>query len=251
MSVIKVKTTQFSGTGKVFSREPNALAAIIRGLAVDLARAKVEAASVHDFINNSGGTPASAIAALPLPSAAIDATTAGGAQAVALNTDLTEIQNDGLVMVNTLNEARTLLGLPALSSVSGVQAAADTIAALALVATAGVGAAAASFSSTVAAFKVAENNLALLVDGMNDVLIALGVAPLAATPLGQQVWGTALATIPAAVAVAVGPGAVAATAVTAFLAAYANNVATMAVMWNAAMNQGTGAGAGPLHVIAG
>lgn len=253
MTAIKVKAAQFTGTSKVFSREPDALAAIVRGMLIDTARLKIEVAGVHDFVDNSAGTAGANIVPLVLPQAAIDATTTGGAQTVALNTALVDIQNAGNVIVGTINEASALLGLTAMTSASGTAAVADTIAALVKVATAANGATAASFASAVAAFTAAAVNLDCLIYGANEVLVAIGATalPYVGPYLpGKVATNHVLGAIPVAAAVAVGPGAVAAADVTAFLAAYANNVATVAAAWNAAMNQGT-PGAGALHVVAG
>jgi hypothetical protein len=251
MSAIKIKLSQFSGTGKVFSRESNGLAAILRGLAIDMARFRVEVAAVHSFTDNSGGTHASALVAMPLPVTAIDATTTGGAQLTALNASLVKIQNAGLVITNTLNEARTILGLPSVTSAAGTQAVADTIPAQDLTGTAGNGNAAAEFYSTIASFKVAKDNFARLMNGADEVLVAMGVAPLSEAVPGSHALDEGLLAIPAAVAVATGPGAVALADVSAFLTASANNIASLAFAWNAAMNQGGGSGTGPLNVVAG
>ena len=247
MTAIKVPLNHFSGNGRVYTREPTGLAAILRGLAIDNARLKVEVSSVHDFTDDSTGT-ASSIAALPLPVTALDVTAAGGAQTVALAASLVKVQNAGEVMTNTINEASALLGLPANVSASGAQVTADTIPALDLSGTASNGATAASFASTVASFQVAKDNFARLLSGANAVLVAIGAAPLSDTVLGNHAIDLTLAAIPAPVSVSAGPGGVALADTTAFLSAYANNVATLAAAWNAAMNQGT---PGALHVVAG
>jgi hypothetical protein len=247
MSAIKVKVTEFQGSGKVFSREADGLAAIIRGMAIDNARLKAEVAAVKDFTDNSTGVAGAGIVGLPVPAAAIDATAAGGADVTALNASLVKLQNAGKVITNTINEASALLGLPANASASGAQAAADTIPALDKASTAANGVAAASYASAVSAFKVAAANLNALIYGANGVLVAVGAAALkTAGPFGTPESLT-LAAIPAAVAVAAGPGALAKADADAFLAAYANNVATLAAAWDAAFNQGT---PGALHVVA-
>jgi len=250
MSAIKVKITQFTGLANVYSRNPYGLAAIVRGVAIDNARLKVEVAGVHDFTDNSSGVAAAGIVGLPIPVAAIDATAAGGADTTALNASLVKLQNAGLVITNTINEASVLLGLPANVSANGVQAAADTIPALDKASTAQNGANAVSFASAVAAFKVAAGNLNSLIYGANAVLVAVGAPALnTAGPFGTPESLT-LAAIPAAVAVTAEPSALAKGDADAFLAAYANNVATLAAAWKAALNVGV-AGQGALHVVAG
>jgi len=250
MATIKIKRHQFSGLSKVYSREPDGLAAILRGLAIDSARLKVEVSGVKQFTDNSTGAGGASIVALPIPSAAIDATSAGGAQTTALNTSLGKIANAGKVIANTINEASSLLGLPASSAATGAQAAADTIPALDKTGTSATGSSAATFASTVAAFKAAKDNLARLANGMNAVFEAVGVAKLSEKNLGVHAIDLALVAIPAATSVAAGPGAVAKADVDAFLTAHANNIATLAAAWNAALNAGT-PGQGALHVVAG
>ena len=127
MTAILIKRHQFTGLSKVYSREPDGLAAILRGLAIDNARLKVEINTVKQITYNSGGTAGSGLVALAIPLVAIDATSAGGAQVSALNTSLGKIANAGKVLTGTINEASALLGLPASSAASGAQAAADTI----------------------------------------------------------------------------------------------------------------------------
>jgi hypothetical protein len=248
MTAIKVRKDQFVGTSKVFGREPDALAAIIRGLAIDSARLKVEVSGVADFVDNTTGTTASVLVNVPIPATAIDATSAGGTLASALNTSLGKIQNAGLVVENVINTARTLLGLPLLTGSSGTEATAGTIPAQTLAGTGGTGAAAASFASAVAALNIAKSNLVRLIRGADEVFVALGVSSLAYNQ-GSHVLDLALVAIPTVTTSAAGLEALALTDATAFLAAYANNVATLAATWNAALNQGT-PGAGPLHVVA-
>ena len=250
MSATKVLITQFQGSGKVFSREATGLASILRGMLIDNARLRVEVSGVHDFTDNSTGVVGAGVVALPLPFTPIDATLAGGATVVALNASLAKIQNAGLVIRNTINEGSALLGLPANIPGPGVQVTADTIPVLDQAGAAGNGVAAAEFNSTVAAFRVAGANLARVLNGANAMFVALGLAPLSEKGLGNHALNFSLAAIPPAVAVAAGPGAVAIADVNVFLTAYANDVATLAAAWNAAMNQGA-PGAGALHVIAG
>lgn len=250
MTAILIKRHQFSGLGKVYSRDPDGLSAILRGIAIDNARLKVEVSGVKQFTDNSTGAAYSGLVALTIPLVAIDATSAGGAQTTALNTSLGKIANAGKVISNTINEASALLGLPASSAASGVQAAADTIAALDKTSTSATGASGASFASTLAAFKVAKDNFARLVNGANAIFAAVGASKVSAQVLGPHSLDLALIAIPAATSVAVGSGAVAKADADAFLTAYANNVATLAAKWNAAMNAGA-PGAGPLHVVAG
>ena len=241
MSAIKIKTTQFQGLAKVFSRESDGLANIVRGLAIDNARARLLAAgpAIASFTDDTGGGGMPGL--LPFPTAAIDATTAGGAQLTALNASLVKMQNAGLVATNTINAALTLLGLPLLVSASGAQAAANTLPTQDLTSTAANGVAAANYVTTRAAFEVAALNLQALVNGANAVFNAIGgPAPMfrAAEESGYGVGNLTLAAIPAAVAVAVGPSAIAKSDADAFLTAYAKDLAALAYAWNAVITGG-------------
>jgi hypothetical protein len=207
MTAILIKRHQFSGLGKVYSRDPDGLSAILRGIAIDNARLKVEVSGVKQFTDNSTGTAGFSIVALTI-------------------------------------------GLPASSAASGVQAAADTIAALDKTSTTATGASAASFASTAVALKAAKDNFARLVNGANAIFAAVGASKVSAQVLGPHALDLALIAIPTVTSVAAGPSAVAKADADAFLTAYANNVATLAAKWNAAMNAGS-PGAGPLHVVAG
>lgn len=246
---VKVRLDMFSGLGRVYSRQSDGLAAILRGILIDNARAKVEASGVHDFTDNSTGA-AGAVALPGLASGAINATVAGGATAAALNTSLGKVQNAGAVIAGTLNEARALLGLPLVTSAAGVVAAADTIPALDKTNAATSGATAADFASAMNALAVAEAIVYDAVEAANEVLVAVGAAPVA-LPKVPRPSGDAFAAIPAVTTSPDGTSAAAQVDVQAELVGVANAIATLAAAWNAAMDQGAGPGAGPLHVIAG
>lgn len=250
MPSIKITPSHFQGSGRVFTRESNGLANILRSMLTDTARLKVEVSAVPDFTDNSTGVAASAFAALPSLGAAIDATTAGGVTTASFNVATVKFQNAGKVISNSISVALTLLGLPVTASATGTQVAADTIPALDKIGVAGNGTAAVSLASAVAAATVANANLARLGNGVNAVFAAIGAPVLSETVFGPHALDLTLIAIPSGVSVAAGPGAVSKTAVDAYFTAYANNIATIAAKWNAAMDQGT-PGAGALRVVAG
>lgn len=248
MSAVKIRASHFTGLAKVYSRDPDGLAAILRGLAIDNARLKVEVSTVKDFTDNSTGVAGASIVKMGVPTVAIDGTAAGGVTASALNTSLGKIANAGNVMANTINEASSLLGLVATTAASGTQAAADTIPALDKTGASGAGNAVADFATAVTALKRARDNVHHLTNGVNEVLVALGQAPVPCAKV-SHVLDKALLAIPTVNASTTGTSAISKTAVDAYLTAVANNIATLAAAWNAAMNQGT-PGQGPLHVVA-
>ena len=111
---VKVRIDKFSGTGKVFSREPDALAAIVRGLAIDNARAALEKSAVSQLTDNSGGTAvlnATAYVQTPALATVIDATSSGGSQTTNLTTSLGKIDNAYQVLSQSVNNAMARLGL--------------------------------------------------------------------------------------------------------------------------------------------
>ena len=246
MSAIKVKITQFTGSPRSTAATPMASPPSFAAWPSTMRALKVEVAGVHDFTDNSSGVAGAGIVGLPIPAAAIDATAGWrrgdhGAQHLARQ-DAERRPGDHEHDQRSLGAARPAgqrLG------VTGVQAAADTIPALDKASTAQNGANAVSYASAVAAFKVAAGNLNSLIYGANAVLVAVGAPALkTARPVGTPESLT-LAAIPAAVAVTAEPSAVAKADVDAFLAAYANNVATLAAAWNAAMKRARRPGRAP------
>ena len=235
----KSSITQFTGLANVYSRNPYGLAAIVRGLAIDNARLKVEVAAVHDFTDNSTGVAASGIVGLPIPRRRDRRDRRGrrsahGAQRLARQA-AERRQGDHEHDQRSLGAARPAgqrLGLrrpgrgrhhPGARQGQHRRQRRDRRSATPR----------RSPPST-----SPPRNLNALIYGANAVLAAVGAPALkTAGPFGTP-ESLSLAAIPAAVAVAVGPGALAKADADAFLAAYANNVATLAAAWNAALNQG-------------
>jgi hypothetical protein len=244
MSAQKIHITQFQGTGRVFTRDPNGLAAMLRGLAIDNARPKVMVAAVGKLTDDSTGT-AGALATVAIPSV-YDTTQSGaeGAQEAALSASFGKVENAFAVLAQQFNLARVRLGLPGLSLGNGTVATPGTIPAMDLAATAATGTAAADWATTYAACTAIKNSMRCLAYGLNEVLVAIGDEEMS-VPIDLGVDGLAseytLSTVPAIVAAASpGSSSVAQAAMTTFLATVADNVATMALEWNDSMTQGTG-----------
>jgi hypothetical protein len=238
MTAIKVKKDTFSGASKVYDAGSDGLAAAVRGLAIDHARIKVEVAQVADLTDNSTGTNGGAIVAMNVPTAAFDASAAGGVTASALNTSLDKLENAGAVLVRSLNNVRARLGLDIMSHASGTVAAADTIPAQDLTGTGGTGNTTPTFASAVTALTQAQKNVYRLARAANEVLTAIGEEPLAIAAMSGMPSDYALAAIPTISASADGAASVSKTVVDAFLTAVANNLASIAYAWNSAMIQG-------------
>ena len=229
---IRVSPAHFSGTSKVFGRDPDHLAAIIRGLAVDLIQMKIDAAEVGSFTDNSTGTAGAALVDLIVPSEPFDATAAGGAQLAGFDTAMGKLENAMAVLAQKLNLVRAVADLDPVAY-QGTVAAAGTIPALDKTITAASGAGAVSLASGSDRMALARLGLQRLVFAWNETMTAVGV------PLVTNLEGSfapaplVIPTIPAAEASADGADAIAKAAADAFFTAAADNVAILAARFNA------------------
>jgi len=210
--------------------------AVLKGIAVDLARLKIENAGVGDLTDNSTGTAASSFADMVVPSAPFNAVSAGGATRTAWNTAVGKIEDAGKVLSNSFNNARVRIGRELFSAASGTQASADTIPAQDLTVATTSGVTSLDYAEGRAAMIVAKDNISKLANGLNEILRALGAAPYTNNLTGNMI-GYALAAIPSAAASATGASAISKAAADAFLTAAADNLATIAQAWNNVMVQ--------------
>ena len=207
---IVVRKTQFQGNAKVFSRENDGLAAIIRGLAIDNAIAKIIAASPQALTDSTGGTagtmpyaigstsvavaaagnaydvanwphtppgqaaPPSNYAALVAPSGVFDAHSAGGVLTSALITSVAKTKNAFQGWVALLNNVRARLGMKPVTYTEGSLGSYGTIVAQDLSNTTGASTLAVNYGSYLATAGAILNNQAILLRAMNEVLAALG-----------------------------------------------------------------------------
>ena len=245
MTATIVHKGQFSGLSHIFGRDNNHLAALLRGMAIDNARSRVEAAAVAAITDSTTGTADSTIpwliVDLPIaPTGVFNATSAGGVQLTAFNTSLGKIANDHAVLAERLNQARGRFGLPLVTFASGTIATSGTLAALDLTATTASGNSAVDNASYVAATTTMKQAHRQLVRAFHEILAALGFdADLIDDLVGTYPQTYALPATATVVAAASGASSVALADGTAFLADVANNLATLAVAWNQIM---TGAG---------
>ena len=230
---IKVKITHFSGAGKVSDRTKSGLAAIIRDILIQNAQTKVWGASLSSFTDNSTGTasiPATTPSSILPP--VNTATASLGEATTSFNTSLGKIENATAVYVATLNKARQLLGLPLLTYAQGAVASANTIPALDL---AGTGAAVGStvdWASATAACRAVQQNIYQLKLALNEVLVAIGQPAESGANVSSIYPFTTLEVVGTATSSAAGLSSMLVTDVTAFLAAVANDFATLALMYN-------------------
>lgn len=234
MPAIKVTQEYFGSSARLYG--PNGLGAVIRGLAIDHARIKLQLAAVPDLVDNTTGVAGTKVVDVPIPSAAFNATSVNGTQLTAFNASLVKFENAGKVLVNSISNARTRLGLAAITAATGTQVTADTIPAQDKTATAGTGTAAVDYVTGRAAMLKAKQNLQRLVWAANEVLVAVGATPIP-TSLLVATSGANLVALTAATASATGASSISLAAGTAFLDAIANDLAQLASKWNAAMTQ--------------
>ncbi len=242
MPAAVIKTTSFAGSSNLYRKDSTGLAAQIRGLAVDNARRVMENAGVPDLTDSSGGAANASLAAvaMTIPTAAFDATSAGGAQLTASNAAFVKFENAGRVLTNSINNARARLGLSVMSAASGTQVTANTIPAQDLSVATANGTAAIDYATGIAAMKAIKKNVYRLYRGLNGVLKAMGEPPVTYTLIKEANFpaDVNLTAITAASASATGASSVSKTVMDAFLVAVAGNLATMASLWNFTMYQG-------------
>lgn len=212
--------------------------AILRSMAISLARTRIQDADFADLTDNTTGTPAAAFVDVPVPSAVFNASSAGGVQTTAFNTSMGKVENAGAVLVQSMNEVRAAVGLPLMTYAAGTVAAADTVPAQDLTATSASGTSSVDYQSVKAAIAVASANIGKLMTGFNQIRAALGFDKMSVSAYKGHFTNLALADIPTVVSDADGSDSIATAAGTAALAAIANNLATICRYWNYMFGQG-------------
>jgi hypothetical protein len=248
MPAHRVYPTRFSGNADVY-KERGGLASIIQGLAVDNARILIQVAGIPDFTDNSTGVVSAAgIVDIRSPRVPTLNTANTVASLSDLNAALTKVYNAEAVLIEVANKARTVLGLPLGVAAGGVVATSGTIPALTKSVASSTSTSAVDFASAKGAIRIAEQNLRNVVRQINEVIYAVGLPEVPEGSVGKWTPSLALTNVQAAASV-VGGNSALKTEVDAALTAMANNIATLAARWNAAMTQGVG-GVGPLRVVA-
>lgn len=172
---VKVKPDHFTGGSNTAGDEVNSLSNIIRGIAADNARAKIELAGVADVTNSAGGTILAppATVAMTIPTATFDSTTINGAQLT--NFDAVAIVNhDSLVEFGDyMNNILVRLGLPRITWTTATIATENTISALTASVT-GATTGQVGFASGVATMNVLRSNYSTIHYSVNNILSAVG-----------------------------------------------------------------------------
>lgn len=240
---IKLTKKYFSGSGRVFAASPDGLAAILRSLAQDVAATRMQLALAASapaqaditFTDNSTGAAAMVIVDLPLPAAASTiAAGATGATLTALNTALGKTAAAHCILGKLVNKVRDVIGLPAITYTSAILGGtAGTVAAQDKNVAGTNGVACADFVSASTVFAVVKQDFNTLVHAVNETLVALGLTAIPSTldaALDQTGNIATVANITAAGAG--GTDALLKSDADAFLLASANNIATIAALWN-------------------
>ena len=198
------------------------IAGVLRGIAQQYAASVMQAASVDDLTDNSGGTAGDTIA---LPGT-LTATDADGSNLASKTTTQNAIDTvvDGLVeLVAKANTIATAVGLDTVTDTSGGTAADGTIAAV-TVATTGA-ATGAALAETEALRKQVNNYIATAVGMTNEICASVGVSKLQLSGLGDH--QSTVAAISVDVGTAATPG-VSKADMDALLAVWRNHVASIA-----------------------
>jgi hypothetical protein len=245
MPAIKVKEGQFAGSAQLYGK--NGLDALVRGLAIDNARNRFAAANVADLTDNTTGAAGASLVDLKDHVTPFNASSAGGAAGDAFTDAVNAAVNAQKTLANSVNAARTILGLPLVSATEGTQATANTLPALTKTVASASGNMVASASSAKKVMKNLKDNQRKLSRAMAEVFLALGEKPPKSGFHGQVSADLNLAPKGNLSATSDGKNAVSKADADAFLTGLANNYATLAAAWNGVM----GGAAKPLSVVAG
>lgn len=242
---VKVTANYFAGSARIHQKETGGLGDVVRRMLQSQARDKLAVAGVPDLTDNSTGAAVASgtLADMVIPTAAYDGTSSGAAPATAFNTAAGVVENVGAVLADALNNARVRLGLPLITWTTGTIAAANTIPAMTKALTATSGATAVDYATGVDRMTSLRKNVHTLARAMNEVLEAAGRVKMNLAPLGGE-WDystpyalDAVADATAGTGDSAGETSISDTVMDAFLDAAADNVATMAYVWNARMTQ--------------
>jgi len=232
---VPVSTRHFSGGGKTGDLNAASLTNIVRGLAMDHARQRVENAGVADVTDSSAGTAASDSVALVIPTAAFNAVSVNGAQNTDFITTMDEFLDAMTAFGDHLNNVRARLGLKRVPLLTRTFTA-GTVPACDNAITAATGATTVGFSTGYTALVIIQNGYATLLRALNEVAAAIGEPILTENSGGTpDLSAYTIADFVNPTASATGSDSIDKTVADAFCAALRNNIATMCAKFNALM----------------
>lgn len=235
MTAIKLKSVDFSGNSHLSTGR---LANAIRGLAQDLAQSKMQNAKITDFTDSSTGTAGTSFPDLVIPTAAFDATSAGGASNADFTTASAALQNGFAVVLEQINKAAARIGMAPFLYASGTVATEGTIPAQTKTVTTSNGTSATDFVTGIAIMKKIKANFRVTATAFNELLVALGRSPLSILLKGDFTADSTLVAHGTPSAAATGASSISKAVMDPFLTGMANGLATISAQWNFLVNQG-------------
>lgn len=213
--------------------DDNKISSALRGVLQFAAATQVDAATLTNLVDNSGGTGGAGVIAMPIPAAAVDATgAADGAVATTFDGALDTVNDGCSVLLEAANEMRAVLGITALEEGDGAIAASGTVAAVTVVSGSASAGTTADWALSVAKMQRVANQVANTTRAVNRLRVAVGLATIADASGGSVntavEGGLAVVETPV-VGVGAGAGTTACedSAADAFLVAARTNLATL------------------------
>jgi hypothetical protein len=189
----KVTKQYFSAASKVYAGSTDSLADIIRKLAQDLARMRID--QIGDLTDSTGGTAVYPANIVNLTGSGLAAFTESGtasAPKAGIDTAIGKISNNMAVLARFLNTINAPLGLPLITdSTGGTVATAGTMPALDLTTTA-VSSACVDVVSARLQFQAIKRNMVRLWGYVNRVAVAVGETKMTSALSGVTFDGLAL-----------------------------------------------------------
>lgn len=238
----------FTGSGRVFDRQ-NGLAAVVRAMAQHMAKDAVDALAVGAITDNTGATAQTTFMPIPTSLAPFDSGSGGGANEAETNTALGALADAHAVLAEHVELVRPKLGLGTVSlgaGHTGVVGTSGTIPVLTLSVVDSQGTASVERKSALAALHKVAQNQGVLAKAVNEARAAVGLS----TDLGGLPFGGepdyVLAAIGTVSAKAAEEYSIAEADVSGALEIAADNLATMAVLFDEAITAAGAAGALPV-----
>lgn len=242
----RISITHFSGLAKIHRVDGDGLGPIIRSMAQTLGR--VAASNITDLTDSSGGTPASSIGAIALPTG-VTVSGTNLAPKAGWDTQMAAVRNGIATLAAQVNAINARLPAGSVVDSTGGTSGGSTVAAISATLTAvdGSGNGALDVVSAAAQVLAYRDALSELTVAVNKIAIATGKTELADLSGGKPAYTAALKALAASSGAGVAGtanGGVANTQAQTILASLRNAVASLA----AKLNEATGSSASDLTV---
>ncbi|MCA1775271.1 MAG: hypothetical protein LC676_06580 [Loktanella sp.] len=238
----------FTGSGRIWDRQTG-LAAVVRAMAQHMAKEAVDALTVGSMTDNTGGTAQTTFMRIPMNFAPFDSSSGGGANDAETNTALAALADAHAVLAEHVELVRPTLGLEPVSLGAGHGgniATSGTVPALTLSVADSQGTASVERKSTLAALDKVAQNQGVLAKAVNEARAAVGLpTDLGGLPFGGEP-AYVLEAIGSVNAKAAEEWSIADEDVSGALEIAADNMATMAALFDEAITAAGTAGALPV-----